>query len=152
MMMAPEDITIELMLAQVGAFFIVVAEAVSEKYVIRMKSPDTFNYKNNNKKEHQWSAIHFTTIAMTISVVFALLANITFAQWLLLFCSFLMTRWIVFNTMLNFLREIDIFYLSDSGIDGFVKKKLGKSYGVKNFIISLVLFLILNIILWCTLV
>jgi hypothetical protein len=139
------------MLAQVGIALLVVTEAIVEKYVIRMKSPETFNYKKNNRLEHKWSAVHYCIMVGVISMSLFSIGGMSVYQLFLLLSISLLTRWVIFNPLLNYLRDIDIFYLSDEGIDGFVKKKLGKNYGIKNMIISLAALIILKILLWITL-
>lgn len=115
--------------------FILIIEAIHDSYVIALQDYRHYRYEQLSKGWHIASSIQYT---ITVAVIAYL------CSWWPLFIALLFLRSSIFPMSLNFLRGKPIFYLSDKGFDGTIKKILGKYAGSILMIGSLIIIVIIN--------
>jgi hypothetical protein len=124
-----------------------IIEAKLETFVIDLKDPSLPNYNELNTKEHKWSAIYVVSYALILTTIMIFFGGWT---WLLLFPTLILARRLFFQESLNLMRGKGLGYMSDRGIDGWMKKKFGEHAGAVNGLICLMgitIFMILQNIL-----
>lgn len=124
-------------LIQVAVLIICVLEAVTEKYVIAMKSGQTPDYARNNNMEHYLSAAYFISIMAAFYMLFP--------HWQLVVVAACL-RWICLGPFLNTLRGVPFFYLSDRGMDKAMKKVFGHYAGHAAFSLAILIIGIVDIL------
>lgn len=129
-----------LLLIQVLFTVLNLIEAKLESIVIALKDPTLPNYPSLDKQEHLWSAIYYCGVVGIVTLI-SYISN----QWVLI-PLLLANRRLFFQESLNVFRRKGLFYLSDKGLDGWMKRNLGKKAGIVNDLISIVIITVFNII------
>jgi hypothetical protein len=114
-----------------------IAESFSEKYVILLKDGEKPNYKELDDKEHIYSMIHYIIIVSCLILLTTTFDVFIYAK---LFTLAAVVRRLFFSKLLNLHRGKKITYLSNRGVDGFLKDTLGETV---SLILEILIFLTL---------
>lgn len=128
---------------QICLIILCIVEAWLESYIIKLKDGKLKEYEFLNKREHQVSALYYMLLLGSF-------VAINTSYWPILLSGPFIRR-VIFSPALNLI-GIDgdrrpIFYVSNSGIEGKLKKLFGEFTGFVIFIISLLIILVVNFFL-----
>ena len=113
-----------------------VVEAVHDKYVIDLQNYAHPQYNKLSSGWHRMSALYYCGVAATVALLIK-------SIWV--FPILMLIRLAFFNAILNIIRDKPVFYLSNSGFDATMKKILGPSAGMIQFLGAIALIVLLNI-------
>lgn len=123
-----------------------IVEAKLESYVqwFRIRMAVSAEWDRKNAAEHTWSAIYYCMI-VGIIVLLSSYIDIDMEQrrWLMIL-SLLCVRRLFFQEAFNLFAQKGLFYLSDRGIDGVIKRMLGNRAGVWQMIVCITMIFFCN--------
>lgn len=126
----------EIIIVQVAFAIMCYIEALHDAWVIYLQDYRLPQYAYASKKWHTYSAYYVGGV--TVLIAFA------YHEWAL--CpALLMSRFIVFNPALNWLRSKGFFYLGSSGKDALFQKWFGPKAGLIVWSGALITAILLNL-------